>query len=487
MKNIWKIFTTDLKGLIKNPLAMIVAGGLCILPSLYAWFNIYSNWDPYANTANIKVAVATEDAGYTLRDGTYENMGDEVLEELKENDKIGWVFTETADEALEGVNSGEYYAAVIISENFTYSMYNVFKEDFANPTITYYENEKRNAVATKITDTAVSTLKQSINTKFIEVVTNSIFTETNLLSEDLEDRSRLEVFEEKLTGLNENLTDYSKLIDSFLAANETLSDAVAEANDSIPDLSAKVTEIEGGFSGAKSSLNNTQASLASFSQNVQQTLDGIKASIDRIALDINNTNLAAGAQQTADALNQTVSDTKQLKQQLEDLRNGMVQAYIEERLPEQATDVYQKIVDDIDSLGGSAQDIENTLGGLVSDASGTIVADSVNAAVGGLTQVLGTCSQSVANMKNVYVNSLVPQLDSVLNGMSRMLGDVTNILGSLNEAMNDMGVIFDGVETTVADTTESLEQIKAVIDNVSGRLTELLERLETLLADPALN
>lgn len=166
MKNIWKIFRNDIVGLVKNPFALVIAIGLCIIPSLYAWFNIYSNWDPYANTANIHIAVATEDAGYTLKDGTTVNMGDEVIDSLRENDKIGWVFLESTDEAIDGVESGKYYAAVVVSENFTYSMYNVFREDFSGPTITYYENEKKNAIATKITDSAVSTLKQSINETF---------------------------------------------------------------------------------------------------------------------------------------------------------------------------------------------------------------------------------------------------------------------------------------------------------------------------------
>lgn len=143
MKNIWRIFSGDMKRLVRNPFALVIAIGLCIIPSLYAWFNIYSNWDPYANTKNIKIAVATEDTGYQMDDGTTVNMGDSVIESLKENDKIGWVFTDTKDAALEGVYSGEYYAAVIISSDFTYSMYNVFREDFKGPTISYYENEKR--------------------------------------------------------------------------------------------------------------------------------------------------------------------------------------------------------------------------------------------------------------------------------------------------------------------------------------------------------
>ena len=97
MKNIIKIFLSDIRGLAKNFFALVIAIGLCILPCLYAWFNIYSNWNPYANTSSIKIAVASEDKDYKLEDGTNVNMGDEVIKQLKENESIGWVFTDKKD------------------------------------------------------------------------------------------------------------------------------------------------------------------------------------------------------------------------------------------------------------------------------------------------------------------------------------------------------------------------------------------------------
>ena len=292
MKNIWRIFAKDIKGLVKNPFAMIIALGLCVIPSLYAWFNIYSNWDPYANTSNIKIAVVSEDEGYTLSDGTTENMGNEVVEELKENTKIGWVFLEDSDAALEGVRNGDYYAAVIISDSFTYSMYNVFKENFKNPTITYYENEKRNAVATKITDTAVSTVKQSINEKFIEVVASTIFTQTNELSSEMENQDVFSEFEGKLTNLNNNLIGYSDMIDEFISANAVLEAEIKTADGELPKLSSQIQNGEKSFQNSQSNLNSTKTSLENFSSNVQTTLDGINHSINSITTDINNANLA---------------------------------------------------------------------------------------------------------------------------------------------------------------------------------------------------
>jgi len=481
MKNIWRIFTSDLKGLIRNPLALIIAIGLCIIPSLYAWFNIYSNWDPYANTGNIKIAVATEDKDYTLTDGETVNMGDEVIEELKENDAIGWVVLESTEEALDGVYSGEYYAAVIISEDFTYSMYNVFREEFEGPTITYYENEKRNAVATKITDTAVATLKQSINEKFIEVVTSTIFTETNQLSAEMEEEDALAEFEEKLTALNNNLISYSQMIDTFIQANAVLTAEVSEANAGIPELQQKITNGTDSFNDARTSLAETQTSLDSFSQNVAQTMDGIKNSINTVATDINNANLAENAQKTADSLNQTMADTAVLIQQLNELSQSLNNTAADSSATEETKQEIQDILNTLGTLQNGAEDIQQAIGnvgGNGANGSDTIVADMVNNSLGNVTEILGTCSRTVENMKNVYVNSLVPQLNNVIDGMSQMLTDVTELLNNLNATVGDMSVIFDGIELTVDQTTDSLEQIQSVIDGVSEKLTELLERLD---------
>ena len=126
MKNIWKIFTKDVKQLVKQPFALIIIIGLCVIPSLYAWFNIFANWDPYANTGGIPVAVVSLDQDYTLKDGSVVNMGESVLESLHSNTSVKWTFPDTEEEAKEGVESGKYYAAIVITDKFTYSMYNAF-------------------------------------------------------------------------------------------------------------------------------------------------------------------------------------------------------------------------------------------------------------------------------------------------------------------------------------------------------------------------
>ena len=98
---------------------MIVIMGITVIPTLYAWFNIAASWDPYGNTGNLKVAVASNDEGYKGELLPVNlNLGDDVISELQGNKQLNWVFTDAKD-AKKGVQSGKYYAAIVIPEDFS--------------------------------------------------------------------------------------------------------------------------------------------------------------------------------------------------------------------------------------------------------------------------------------------------------------------------------------------------------------------------------
>ena len=92
MRNIWRIIKADARSLFTHFFALAVALVIAVLPSLYAWLNIYSNWDPYgpASTSNIKVAVANEDDGAELLGMTL-NIGEMVMERLKPLDEVAYI------------------------------------------------------------------------------------------------------------------------------------------------------------------------------------------------------------------------------------------------------------------------------------------------------------------------------------------------------------------------------------------------------------
>ena len=88
MADILRIFKRDMCGIFRNVLVLIIVIGLCVLPALYAWFNIFANWDPYANTGGIPVAAGSLDPDYTLKNGSVVNMGETVMESLSSNTSV---------------------------------------------------------------------------------------------------------------------------------------------------------------------------------------------------------------------------------------------------------------------------------------------------------------------------------------------------------------------------------------------------------------
>ncbi len=218
MRNILGVFKYDIKTLSRHFFAMAVAVAICLLPSLYAWLNIYSNWDPYGNTGNISIALASMDKGYVTEKGEVVNKGQEVLDDLRESTAINWVFLDSEEEAVNGVYSGKYYAAVVIDEDFSYNMFNMLTEWTGKPSITYYENAKKNAVATKITDTAAGNVKASINEAYLEVVISTVMESANRIADDITGDdpagSLRSILEQSIVTLNA----CNRMMDSFGAA-----------------------------------------------------------------------------------------------------------------------------------------------------------------------------------------------------------------------------------------------------------------------------
>ncbi len=490
MKNIWKIFTGDLKKLVKQPFALVIIIGLCVIPSLYAWFNIFANWDPYANTGGIPVAVVSLDKDYTRKDGSVVNMGESVLESLHSNTSVKWVFLDTEEEAREGVEAGKYYAAIVITEKFTYSMYNVFSDDFENPSLIYYQNQKSNAIATKITDTVAGTLQNTINETFIKVAATTIFEEGNSVSDQMQGDSYVEEFCADLEELNDNLKEYSTMIDTFRAGNDRLEAAITHVNYEIPVMQKKLDATTASLNQSSQNLSSTRDTLSNFSTNVDTSMSTIQTSLEDMKKILDQSKLADDTAQMTKDLNKVARDTNTLNGQV----NNLLAALIEQRV--------QGSVSGGDASTGSGSgntaatdaaiealkamqkelDMMNTVIGSVLESTDEQAAEkakvNVNNAMNNLKNVIDSCENSVSNMQGIYKNNLVPQMQKVLTNMSDSLNQVTNLVNTLSSTVQNIGVVMEGVGDAVDGTSESLGQIQGVVDGISQKLTDLTEQLE---------
>lgn len=462
MRNIWTVFKTDIRTLSKCFFACVVVVAIALLPSLYAWLNIYSNWDPYGNTGGISIAVASLDEGYTNEDGTYENKGDDVVADLREATSINWVIVDTEEEAKGGVESGDYYAAVVIDKQFSRNMYRMLTDWTGKPAITYYENAKKNAVATKITDTAVETLKRSISENYLEVVIDGIMEQSNLLAADLTADDPEAAVKGVLYQAQDLLHACGRMMDAF--------------------------ETAGGSGVSESSAAVLEAAVANINKNLP---DG--AQLQQTAAEIQmrlNTALAR-VERALDRLNSAIGNAPELPSAQQQLRDAAAQL--------------EKAADTLETWAAGLEDSGSEAGKTQAEAAQQTAAECRKTAkqLRALAEspdsadLLADCDALVKSIRTmvdripVTSKALQKELDTVagqvadtMEGMAALAGDAKAMKTALAETADAVG---DTMALLRPATEKLLTSLESTIDDLEGLTTdEYMDTLVNILGgDPA--
>ena len=462
MRNIWTVFKTDIRTLSRCFFACVVVVAIALLPSLYAWLNIYSNWDPYGNTGGISIAVASLDEGYTDEDGVYENKGQDVVDDLREATSINWVIVDTEEQAKGGVESGDYYAAVVIDKQFSRNMYRMLTDWTGKPAITYYENAKKNAVATKITDTAVETLKRSISENYLEVVIDGIMEQSNLLAADLTADDPEAAVKGVLYQAQDLLHACGRMMDAFEAA--------------------------GGSGVSESSAAALEAAVANINKNLP---DG--AQLQQTAAEIQmqlNTALAR-VERALDRLSSAIGNAPELPSAQQQLRDAAAQL--------------EKAADTLETWAAGLEDSGTEAGKTQAEAARQTAAECRKTAkqLRALAEspdsadLLADCDALVKSLRTmvdkipVTSKALQKELDTVagqvadtMEGMAALAGDAKAMKTALAETADAVG---DTMALLRPATEKLLTSLESTIDDLEGLTTdEYMDTLVNILGgDPA--
>ncbi|PEQ09928.1 YhgE/Pip domain-containing protein [Bacillus toyonensis] len=267
MKQIWRIYKTDLRNVAKHWAAIVIVLGLMILPSLYAWFNIKASWDPYGNTKEVPIAVSNQDAGSNLR-GKDINIGKEIVDSLKKNKNLGWKFVDEK-QAIYGVERGDYYASITIPKDFSEKIATVLDENPKKPELDYYVNEKVNAIAPKITAKGASGITEEISKNFVKTANGEIFKIFNDLGIDLETNlPSIEKVKDLVFKLEAQFPEMNTLMDKALDDATRAEDVVKVAQKELP-------VVESVINDGQEALGN----LDKFFANNDQTLQNAPGTI----------------------------------------------------------------------------------------------------------------------------------------------------------------------------------------------------------------
>lgn len=498
MKNIKRIIKDDIISVTHNLFALIVAIGICILPALYAWFNIYANWDPYGNTGNLDLAAVSLDKGYVDDEGVYRNVGNEVIEDLKQSDSVRWHFVDTPEEAKEGVEAGDYYASIVISDNFTYNMYNVFTEKVNKPQLVFYENQKKNPVATKISDTVVEKIQTKINTKFVKVMTSEVFKDVNKISDDIEEEGGIDGLIDKMQSVSDEMKSYQNTINNIVAGNAILTAAINSANEDTMVMADKTYESANALSDTEDSINASQVTLNDYADQVNLVVMTIQTSLGNVSNKLNEALLLNDMKAINSAVKTVESDITLAKKDAQALEEALLEAskgdipVADKAKIEAARLKLKTIQSSIDKVDGVVTRLEK-------ENVGDSVINNIEKRETEAKQRINDCIVSINDTQGTINSQLIPQLNECLDNLRIVINDASTLMYQMGSTLSGMDKVFSSLKTAVNAGNISLNKTADALGEIDKRLSKVIDKvnkaannekvqilMDTLSGDPEL-
>lgn len=489
MRNIIAILKRDLSRIRGSVVALIVAVGLVIVPTLYAWFNIAGSWDPYGNTGNLKVAVANSDDGY-MSDliPVRVNIGDTVVSALRENDQLDWRFVSESD-AVEGVRSGEYYAAVVIPENFSSRMMTVFSSDAEHAEIVYYENQKANAIAPRVTDKAASTVRQQIDETFAKTISDVGLATTSSLLEFM-DGDQIAAYAGNLSGTlagaittlrdaSGSVDEFAGLLQSSTGLLDSTSDLLASAGTANKDAEALVGDAKTGLSGMHDALDAAVAAI-------NQSLKDSAGDYDAAAKAIDEAFGAADAHVslTVTQLRDASADVAKRASDMRDVQDNIlaVERDVEgSNLPEKLKAELVQKIDIVANTVGNVANQQELLAKHLSDAAASLEtgAADARAKAQAVKDGIAEAKGSIGGVKDSYNATLKQQISDLSDAVADVARRGSDMADDLGATVTDLSHAASALSDDLAGAHAVLADASADLVSAADDLQRLKEGLDT--------
>ncbi|MDD3360226.1 MAG: YhgE/Pip domain-containing protein [Hespellia sp.] len=486
MKKIFKIYKRDFKRLSRNVVALVVAVGICILPALYAWFNIAANWDPYGSTDGIEVAVVNLDKTYETG-GIRFSIGDQIIENLKSNKQIGWTFVHDA-EALDGVKSGKYYAAIVIPKNFSEKMSSILDGKIEAPELDYYVNEKKNAIAPKITDKGATAIQQQVNATFISVATETVANVLNVTAAELNSSGDTLVNQlvAKLKTVSSDLGQYEQTIDAFANVADSVSQLTTAVQLTIPDVKNVVANSNNVLKNSSDVLASSRTTAGSITSTLSDVMNSSESTFDSVGSIADNAldDLGSDANNVADRINETT----QICDAAITVNNQMIDSLTTIRNTLDPDSVAVREIDKMISDISSANDKQNLLKSQIEGAVGNIRqstadADEIRASI------RDTVTQGKTNLQNArssYQNNVQPAVNTLLDNISSTTASIGGLLSATDGSLSNLNEIFANTNGALASGKNALNNTKSIIGSTRDKLNNIISEVEAVSQDEQL-
>lgn len=485
MKNILQIFLRDIRKIKGNTIAMIMMIGILVVPTLYAWFNIGGSWDPYENTSGIKIAVASDDAGYQGDLLAIDiNLGDKILTYFHENDEMDWVFTDS-EEAIEGAKSGKYYAAIVVPESFSEDMMTLFStgKDLKNPELQYYANGKKNAIASIVTEKRADAVQGEVSEKFVKAISKAALEAMKTVVNVADEADQSDIVDNLIHNLEDISSDLTaaagtiSAFESMASATQTMLDSTSTFLkdtqtrsdgdlDSLGELEGTVNELKYSLDGATSRLNDALESSAAL---YQEMAKAVRQGIQAAATSDDVAQLKTSLGEISTKLDTVITGYSSAADQLDAANASLAQQGLDVGLGDVIADL-RITVTLMQTLKTGLGDAMTSVGTLTTDAA---------AAQKELDGILAKLADNAASVQKDYEDHVKKDLQDLASSVGNADAKVTTLLDSMDEGLDGVYKLSDSTESDLAKLQKTLKTSRGLLERGAEDLTDLADRLRS--------
>ena len=505
MRTAFSVFLRDLRRILHNPVALLVVGGICVVPCLYAWINVLANWDPYENTSDVSIAVVSEDKTVNMEATGEICVGDMLIDALKDNDKVGWNFLDTKDEAIAGVRAGDYYAAIIIPPDFSKQLTGILNGKTDKAKLLYYVNEKVNPIAPKVSDTVAATVQSQVDSQFTAKVGEVIAEKLGGFSGEALDKAQNTVdkgssilddisltlvnVDTELDGLSQKLKTTKSALESVADSTEGVSGVGSRVSGSLADVLNNFNSTRTGANNLIAQINgalgNGASAISSLSSRANYDVSAIAGDIAVAQAQVNAairalendlTDSEALSSKLADAYNLvlTINPTDASAQSMRVALEGEISR--EHDLMIQITSEQQAKLDELrdlasrlESTAANVAAMSQSINSKVQTGTGALSNAQTGVVANALSEIHSSLDSLVTSATEL--EAAARQIDPIIEQVESMAREFASILGTTDDALG-------GTRTSISNLRERVDSLSGELDAIrSSEAWSVLKQL----------
>ena len=469
------------KAIFKKPTFIIVMIGISLIPALYNIIFLSSMWNPYGQLSELPVAVVNNDKEATYNGNTMA-IGKDMVSNLKENKSLDFHFV-NEEEGKKGLEDGDYYMVVTLPSDLSEKAASILTDHPEQMNIDYQTSSGHSFIASKMSDSAMTQLKQNVSASVTETYTKALFQKMGDLksgltkaadgSEQLANGAgQLAVGSQTLSSnlntlANSSLTfsdgseQFTRGLTTYVTGVKQLNSGLGTFNDGLQNYTSAVSQVDTG-------LNQLSSKTPELVTGINQLNTGMKSYAGGVSqLNSGLSQFSVGVNAYTSGVDKLSVGTKQLSSQSDTLRDGIAQLNkgIKEISTQLNTSSQQK--EEITQLASSLDELNKALQSVtVSDNT-----DLKNTISNDLTTIT-TLAQTIVTNSQIEQEKILTNLQATATYQSLTDTQKKELTEAVSNNSNSTIESAKAILTTAGDLKENLGSINQPISNLSTLQTK---------------